>query len=119
MHPKTPKWLQDILDACDLIVEICSGQTQESFVQDEISRAAIERKFEVIGEALNRISKVDPVTAQRVPECRAIIGFRNVLIHGYDDIDYDRVWHVIRADVPPLRKVVLGLLTEAGPPPDE
>jgi uncharacterized protein with HEPN domain len=119
MHPKTPKWLQDILDACDLIGEVSSSQTRESFVQDEISRAAVERKFEVIGEALNRISKVDPATAQRIPQCRVIIGFRNVLIHGYDDIDYSRVWHVIRDDVPPLRKLVLDLLAEAGPPSDE
>lgn len=37
MHPKTPKWLQDVLDACDLIVRACEGHTRESFTQNELS----------------------------------------------------------------------------------
>lgn len=82
MHSKTPKWLQDALDACQLIRSACEGKNRESFVEDELLSAAVERKFEIIGEALTRISKVDPATAQRIPECRAIIGFRDVLIHG-------------------------------------
>ena len=117
MHPKTPKWLQDILDACDLILQASRGLSRESFVQDKLRTAAVERQFEIIGEALNRIRKVDPTTAQRIPECGSIIGFRNILIHGYDDIDYDRVWQIIEADVSPLREVVLQLLEEAGPLP--
>ena len=118
MHPKTPKWLQDVLEACDVILEACRGQTRESFSNDALRTAAVERKFEIVGEALNRISKVDPVTAQRIPEYRSIIGFRNVLIHGYDDVDYGRVWQIIQADVPPLREMVIQLLEEAGPPPE-
>lgn len=48
MHPKTPKWLQDILDACDVIVEAARGQTRESFIESQLLRAAVERKFEII-----------------------------------------------------------------------
>jgi uncharacterized protein with HEPN domain len=59
MHPKTPKWLQDVLDACDLIVRACEGHTRESFTQNELLKGAVERKFEIIGEALSRISKTD------------------------------------------------------------
>lgn len=117
MHPKTPKWLQDILDACDLIVRACEGHSRESLTEDELLKGAVERKFEIIGEALNRISKVDPDTAKRVPAIRRIIGFRNILIHGYDDVDYDRVWQIIKSDVPPLRQIAQRLLEEAGPPP--
>ena len=54
--------------------------------------AAVERKLEVIGEALNQLSKRSPELAQRVPHWREIIGFRNVLIHGYATIDHARVW---------------------------
>ena len=97
MHPKTPKWLQDVLDACDLIVRACEGHARESFTQNELLKGAVERKFEIIGEALSRISKVDPNTAEQIPEFRRIIGFRNILIHGYDDIDHVRVWEVIQA----------------------
>ena len=116
MHPKTPKWLQDVLDACDLILRTCEGHTRASFTQNELLKGAVERKFEIIGEALSRIGKVDPDTAERIPECRRIIGFRNILIHGYDDVDYDRVWLIIESDMPPLREVVQRLLEEAGPP---
>jgi uncharacterized protein with HEPN domain len=117
MHPKTPKWLQDVLDACDVIVRACEGRTRESFTQDELLKGAVERKFEIIGEALNRISKVDPNTAEQIPEFRRIIGFRNILIHGYDDVDYERVWEVIQADLPRLQGQVQELLEEIGPRP--
>lgn len=117
MHPKTPKWLQDILNACDLILRACADETLESFAESDVLTAAVERKFEIIGEALNRISKVDPETGEQIPQCRAIIGFRNVLIHGYDEIDRARVWQIVREDVPPLRDVVRDLLAQAGPPP--
>ncbi len=58
MHPKTPKWLQDVLDACDLSVRACEGHTRESFTQNELLKGAVERKFEIIGEALSRISSL-------------------------------------------------------------
>ena len=54
--------------------------------------AAVERNLEVIGEALNQLSKRSPELAQCVPHWREIIGFRNVLIHGYATIDHARVW---------------------------
>jgi uncharacterized protein with HEPN domain len=118
MHPKTPKWLRDILDACDLISAASRDQTSESFRHDPILTAAAERKFEIIGEALNRISKVDPATAERIPEYRRIIGFRNVLIHGYDEIEHERLWKIVQSDVPVLHKAVAELLKEAGPLPE-
>jgi uncharacterized protein with HEPN domain len=117
MHPKTPKWLQDILDACDVILRVCEGHNRDSFIADELLKGAVERKFEIIGEALSRISKIDPDTAERIPAFRRIIGFRNILIHGYDDVDYDRVWQNIETNVAPLREIVRRLLAEAGPLP--
>ena len=88
-------------------------------MQDRLLIAAVERKFEIIGEALNRIRKVDVATAQRIPECRSIIGFRNLLIHGYDSIDYGQLWQISQTDVSPLRELVKGLIEEAGSPPEE
>ncbi len=52
----------------------------------------MERHFEIIGEALNRLAKLDPDTAGRITDAAQIIAFRNVLIHGYDAIDDSRVW---------------------------
>ncbi len=79
-------------------------------------RSAVERQFEIIGEALNRLSKVDPDLARRVPDLREIVSFRNLLIHGYGAIDHTRAWRIAEALLPALRKTVSSLLSELGPP---
>jgi uncharacterized protein with HEPN domain len=117
MHPKSPKWLQDIADACALIRRATQDQTLVVYEQDAVVRSAVERNFEIIGEALNRIRRTDPETAARVPEHDDIIAFRNLLIHGYDVIDHVRVWQVIQADLPRLQGQVQELLEEIGPRP--
>jgi uncharacterized protein with HEPN domain len=118
MNPKSPNWLQHILEASELIQQAVSGRALPDYEKDRLLRSAVERNFEIIGEALNRIRQNDPALAARIPENRAIIGFRNLLIHGYDYIDHGRVWQVIHADLPKLRVRVGELLKEAGPPPE-
>ena len=117
MHPKCPKWLNDILSASDLIQGAVKDRTLAEYEREALLRSAIERNFEIIGEALGRIRKTDPLTAQSIPECHAIVSFRNLLIHGYELIDNAKVWQIIQTDLPILRQRVLDLLREAGPPP--
>lgn len=80
---------------------------------DRLLQSGIERNFEIIGEALGRIRKIDPATADCVTDCDAIIAFRNLLIHGYDFIDNSRVWQIIKADVPKLHEQVCAVLRES------
>lgn len=65
-------------------------------------RSAIERKFEIIGEALNRIQKAAPDVLSRIRNYRDIISFRNILSHGYDSIDDRIVWGIIEEELDPL-----------------
>jgi uncharacterized protein with HEPN domain len=84
MRPKAPKLLEDIRDAAAFIREAVSGKTIEDYRRDRLLRQAIERNFEIIGEAINRLAQHDPEISGRMSKRRHIGAFRNVLIHGCD-----------------------------------
>lgn len=63
-----------------------------------------------MGEALRRLSRLDPETAARIPELAPVVGFRNVLAHGYDAVSDRVAWDVVRNDVPELLAALEGLL---------
>ena len=73
----------------------------------------MERQFEIIGEALNRLAKADPAAASRIGDYQQIIAFRNVLIHGYDIIDDQVVWEAVQGNLPTLQDKVQALLDQA------
>ena len=72
----------------------------------------MERKLEVVGEALNRLSREWPELASQIPDSGRIIGFRNVLAHGYDVVDDEVVWDAATTDLPELTGSVEALLAE-------
>lgn len=113
MHAKSLKWLNDIYQACELILTATADQSRAEYEGNRLLQSAVERNFEIIGEALGRIRKVDPPTAAFIPDSSAIIAFRNLLIHGYDFIDNIRVWQIIKADVPRLHEQVAALLRDS------
>ena len=104
------KALGDIQRAAEFLLQITSGRTLDQYRNDEILRSAVERKFEIIGEALNRLQKIDPALTAAIPQCRQIISFRNILIHGYDVIDHQVVWDIVQADLQPLLQEVSQLV---------
>jgi len=75
-------------------------------------RAAVERKFEIIGEALAQLAKRDAPAAARIAEHRQIISFRNILVHGYADVDDQLVWDIADSKLADLRREVAALLGE-------
>ena len=110
MQPKTPKLLDDIRDAAAFIREAVWGKTLADYHGDRILRQAIERNFEIIGEAMKRLAQHDPETVARIGDHRQIIAFRNVLIHGYDLVDHQLVWSTIEHQVPALLRDIGVLL---------
>ena len=113
MHPKSPKWLEDIATSGGRIAEWTASVTLAAYEGDDLLRAAVERNFEIIGEALLRLERVDPETAARITDHRKIIGFRNRLAHGYDDTDHQQVWEAVHHFLPVLKAEVDQLLHEA------
>jgi uncharacterized protein with HEPN domain len=90
-----------------------AGKTFEDFDSDIVLRSAVERQFEILGEALNRLDRLDAALAARIPDLRHIVAFRNILVHGYAMIDRARVWRAVQDDLPPLRAALDDLLVAA------
>ncbi len=95
--------LYDIINACQNITLFTSDLNLEEYRADIRTRAACERMFEIIGEALRRLRTEFPDLYSQIPDGDQIIAFRNIIAHGYDIIDDDLVWSVIKNEVPPLR----------------
>jgi uncharacterized protein with HEPN domain len=87
MHADTRKLLWDAKQAADRIARFTTGKTFADYEVDEYLRSAVERQFEIVGEALGHLGRIDSATAATIPELRRIVAFRNVLIHGYATVD--------------------------------
>ena len=79
---------------------------------DPLLRSAVERQFEIIGEAVRRIVQIQPELAERISSTRRIIAFRNRLIHAYASVADEVVWGVLDQDLPRLVQEVRSLLEE-------
>lgn len=109
---RTKKLLEDIRDAAQFIVEVAHGKSLRDFTEDRVIRNAIERNFEIIGEAIRRLADSDPPVVQQISDYRRIIDFRNVLIHGYDLVDFELVWQTVHEKLPALLLEVGELLQQ-------
>ena len=110
MRLETKTLLEDIRQAVVLILDFTRGKSFENYENDALLRSGVERQFEIIGEALNRLNRVDPATADQISQTRRIIGFRNILIHGYDIVENTVVWDIIEKNIPVFHKEILSLL---------
>ena len=93
------------------IRERCAGHTFDQYSADRWFRRTVEREFENIGEALNRLERRAPETAALITSARRIVDFRNRIIHGYDSVDDLIVWRTVEHHLPLLPAEVKKLLT--------
>lgn len=107
-------FLWDVRDAADAIMKFVGDTDFDGYIANRMLHSAVERKLEIIGEALNQLSKAEPVLAARIPELPKIVAFRNLLIHGYAVIDHSRVWRIVIESLPTLREMAATLLDEMG-----
>lgn len=112
MQLEVKKYLFDVQRGCARIAEFTAGRSYGDYTQDPMLRAAVERQFEIIGEALSRLAKLDTSVAQRVTDYRRIIAFRNILVHAYAQIDDRLVWGVVESNLPKLADEVDALLAD-------
>ena len=102
MNAELSERLGHALAACDAIAQFTASRTRDDYLADSFLRSAVERQFEIVGEALNRAAQLDETMERQIPELRRIVGMRNRIIHGYDSVDDELLWSVVETNVPAL-----------------
>lgn len=109
-------FLWDVRSAADKIASFVRGKTVDDFTRDELLNSAVERQLEIIGEALNQLTKAAPDTAGQIEDLPKIVGLRNILIHGYAIVKRDLIWRAVQENLPRLRATVDRLLQSSETP---
>jgi len=99
---------QIILSIDEIYQFIGTPMIYEKYDSDIFLQKAVERNLEIIGEAVRRLKEMDDRIA--ITDARRIIDTRNLIIHGYDEIQNDRIWVIIVRSLPVLRAEVELLL---------
>jgi len=105
------KHLQDVLDAINELESFFADFPKrfDLFEKDGLRICAVERKTEIMGEAINRIRKKDPTF--EIPNAKEIINTRNRIIHGYDSVEKEFLWGLVLRHIPQLKKDVERIIT--------
>jgi len=93
--------LRHMLDAAKEARELAEGKTRSDIENERMLNLSLVRLVEVVGEAANRVSAEGRSSHINIP-WPAIIGMRNRMIHGYDNIDFDILYETVNDDLPPL-----------------
>ena len=112
MQLESRKYLSDLQRTAGLVRRFTSGRSLRDYQQDVFLPSAVERQFEIIGEAMNKLAALDEGTARRITNFQRIIDLRNILIHGYADVDVTLVWSVVETYFPQLIRETTALLDE-------
>jgi len=110
---RDPAYLSDMLSAAEAVVRFTEGRTFAELLSDDMLRASVERKIEIIGEAARRVSEGFRAAHPEI-EWRKIIATRHIFAHDYDEIDYEVVWRIATIHAPALVEQLRAVLV-AGP----
>jgi uncharacterized protein with HEPN domain len=102
---------RQMLDHALEAVAMTDGKTRADLDEDRQLNLALVRLLEIIGEAATRIPKEDQALYKDIswPE---IVSLRNRLIHGYDTVDFDILWQIVKQDLPRLIESLRKILSE-------
>ncbi|MBM4226221.1 MAG: DUF86 domain-containing protein [Gammaproteobacteria bacterium] len=110
MHADSRKLLWDALRAAERVRRFTQGKTFEHYQTDDLLSSAVERQLGIVGEALSQLRRIDPESANRIEGLSRAVGFRNVLVHGYQAVDNRLVWGVVDGSLGDLMTSLAALL---------
>jgi len=109
MQRSCDMYLLDILNSIESIEEyLGEDRNFKKYESSKLLRRAVERELEIIGEAMNRILKIDSTID--ISNTRRIVDLRNFVIHAYDSVDDVIIWGILIKDLPLLKEQVQKLL---------
>lgn len=114
IRPETAKRLRDARRACVELQTFSAGKTRHDLETERAFQLVVERLLEIVGEALRHAERHDPSIGQHIPNIRSVIGTRNRLSHGYDDVDYVLLWDIVKVYGPALIIGIDELLLDKG-----
>ena len=112
MQREAKAFLWDISNAAASIRAFTAGKDLEAYLRDDLLRAAVERKFGIVGEALSQLLRCFPRYRDRITLVSEIVAFRNQIVHGYTTVRDDMVWEIVQVYLPGLHREVAELLEE-------
>jgi uncharacterized protein with HEPN domain len=102
-------YLFDVLNSIDSIFEYLGQERNfNEYESNKLLRRAVERELEIVGEAINRILKINANI--EISNTRRIVDLRNLVIHAYDSVDNVIIWGIIHKDLPLLKTQITTLL---------
>ena len=107
--------LWDIANAAESIRSFTAGKDLTAYLQDELLRAAVERKLGIVGEALSQLMRDFPAYRDKIKLVGEVVAFRNQIVHGYATIKDDMVWEIAQVYLPRLHEEIVALLNQAHP----
>lgn len=109
--PKSPNaLLHDISRAITIADNATIGLSWSIYSENTALQFIVERALTIIGEAVVQLQRHSPPVAEKLTDYKRIISFRNILVHGYADLDQEIVWKVVQISLPILKSEVEGLL---------
>lgn len=99
--PRSDLAFRQMLEHAREVRDLCAGRARNDLNEDRLLNLAVVRLLEIVGEAAARVPEQERTLHTEIP-WREIVGLRNRLIHGYDEVDFDVLWSVIQKDLPPL-----------------
>ena len=110
MQANADKRLRDAVLACEELATYTHGRTLSDYETDRGLRRKVERVLEILGEAIGQAVRLEPSLVDDLPDALVIVGMRNRIAHGYDDLKDDVVWDAAASDVPTLGMKLRDLL---------
>ncbi|MDQ3512312.1 MAG: DUF86 domain-containing protein [Chloroflexota bacterium] len=110
MSPEVVERLGHALESIDAIAGFLDRVDVLAYANSRIHRRAVEREFEIIGEALSIAARLDKSLEGRIPDLRNAINLRHRVIHGYETVDDAVVWTAAKDDLPRLRAQITEVL---------